>query len=252
MRDPFRYFDSSPEVIRLVVMMYIRYPLSLRQVEDILFGGASTSARDVRFWWNQFGPMFAAAIRKRRLHHRSFSRWRWPCDRYSSGSIERRICWRAVDHEGRGAWGLRVERRMRGCAEIPEACDEALLADAINGDRPASVVSIGDEVIGDAAIRSAVGGSTMARKFPQPFRRRRRCKVQGRRPYRNLQPPTHQSTTTSTTTVTSTTAISSNRTVLPPGRVASSWRPERPQTNTLRRPALVCLTMPAGSLTVKP
>ncbi len=37
MRNPFRYFNSSPEVIRLVVMMYIRYPLSLRQVEDVLF-----------------------------------------------------------------------------------------------------------------------------------------------------------------------------------------------------------------------
>ena len=31
--NPFRYFDSSPEVIRLVVMMYVRYPLSLRNVE---------------------------------------------------------------------------------------------------------------------------------------------------------------------------------------------------------------------------
>ncbi len=37
MRNPFRYFNSSPEVIRLVVMMYILYPLSLHQVEDILF-----------------------------------------------------------------------------------------------------------------------------------------------------------------------------------------------------------------------
>ena len=37
MRNPFRYFNSSPEVIRLTVMMYLRYPLSLRQVEDILF-----------------------------------------------------------------------------------------------------------------------------------------------------------------------------------------------------------------------
>ena len=36
MRNPFRYFNSSPEVIRLVVMMYIRYPLSLRQVEELL------------------------------------------------------------------------------------------------------------------------------------------------------------------------------------------------------------------------
>ena len=37
MRNPFRYFNSSPEVIRLVVMMHIRDPLSLRQVEDLLF-----------------------------------------------------------------------------------------------------------------------------------------------------------------------------------------------------------------------
>src|SRR6185437_15530652 len=36
MSNPFRYFDSSPEVIRLVVMMYVRYPLSLRNVEDLL------------------------------------------------------------------------------------------------------------------------------------------------------------------------------------------------------------------------
>jgi putative transposase len=37
MQNPFRCFNSSPEVIRLAVMMYIRYPLSLRQVEDLLF-----------------------------------------------------------------------------------------------------------------------------------------------------------------------------------------------------------------------
>ncbi len=37
MRNPYRCFNSSPEVIRLAVMMYIRYPLSLRQVEDLLF-----------------------------------------------------------------------------------------------------------------------------------------------------------------------------------------------------------------------
>ena len=37
MRNPFRYFNSSPEVIRLAVMMYVRFPLSLRQVEDLLF-----------------------------------------------------------------------------------------------------------------------------------------------------------------------------------------------------------------------
>ncbi len=35
--SPFRYFNSSSEVIRLVVMMYVRFPLSLRNIEDLLF-----------------------------------------------------------------------------------------------------------------------------------------------------------------------------------------------------------------------
>ena len=30
MQNLFRYFNSSPEVIRLTVMMYIWYPLSLK------------------------------------------------------------------------------------------------------------------------------------------------------------------------------------------------------------------------------
>jgi putative transposase len=72
MRNPFRCFNSSPEVIRLVVMMYIRYPLSLRQVEDILFErGINISHETVRLWWNRFGPMFAKEIRKRRIQARS-------------------------------------------------------------------------------------------------------------------------------------------------------------------------------------
>ena len=34
--SPFKYFKTSPEIIRLAVMMYIRFPLSLRNVEDML------------------------------------------------------------------------------------------------------------------------------------------------------------------------------------------------------------------------
>src|SRR5271168_4782470 len=68
MSNPFRYFNSSPEVIRLVVMMYVRYPLSLRNVEDLLAErGIDISHETVRFWWNRFGPMFAAEIRKRQI-----------------------------------------------------------------------------------------------------------------------------------------------------------------------------------------
>jgi putative transposase len=68
MKNPFRYFDSSPEVIRLVVQMYVRHPLSLRNVEDLLAErGIDICHETVRLWWNQFGPMFAAEIRGKRV-----------------------------------------------------------------------------------------------------------------------------------------------------------------------------------------
>ena len=61
----FRYFNSSPEAIRLVVMMYVRFPLSLRNVEDLLAErGIDICHETVRHWWNRFGPMFAADIRR--------------------------------------------------------------------------------------------------------------------------------------------------------------------------------------------
>jgi putative transposase len=61
MSNPFRYFNSSPEVIRLVVMMYVRYPLSLRNVEDLLAErGIDISHETVRFWWNRLAPCLPA------------------------------------------------------------------------------------------------------------------------------------------------------------------------------------------------
>ena len=32
----FRYFKTSPDIIRLAVMLYVRFPLSIRNVEDLL------------------------------------------------------------------------------------------------------------------------------------------------------------------------------------------------------------------------
>jgi hypothetical protein len=60
--------QTSPEIIRLAVMLYIRFPLPLRSVEDLLHErGIEISHETVRFWWNRFGPMFAAEIRRRRV-----------------------------------------------------------------------------------------------------------------------------------------------------------------------------------------
>ena len=64
--NPFRYFKTSPEIIRLAVMMYIRFPLSLRNVEDLLHErGVDICHETVRYWWNRFGPLFAREIRKK-------------------------------------------------------------------------------------------------------------------------------------------------------------------------------------------
>ena len=101
MRNPFRYFNSSPEVIRLVVMMYIRYPLSLRQVEGILFERDIDICHETaRFWWNWSGPMFAAEIRKQRTQkHRDHPQWRWHLDEaFVRINGETHYLWRAVDH----------------------------------------------------------------------------------------------------------------------------------------------------------
>ena len=62
-RSPFRYFKTSPEIIRLAVIMYVRFPLSLRNVEGLLHErDINISHEAVRFWWNRFGPLFAAEI----------------------------------------------------------------------------------------------------------------------------------------------------------------------------------------------
>jgi putative transposase len=67
-RSPFRYFKTSPEVIRLAVMRYVRSPLSLRNVEDLLHKRRiEVSHETVRFWWQRFGPMFASEIRQKRV-----------------------------------------------------------------------------------------------------------------------------------------------------------------------------------------
>ena len=102
-KSPFRYFNSSPEIIRLVVMMYVRYPLSLRNVEDLLFErGIDICHETVRFWWNRFGPLFASQIRRRRVSQFvGYRHWRWHVDEvFVKINGERHYLWRAVDHEG--------------------------------------------------------------------------------------------------------------------------------------------------------
>ncbi|MEP0141415.1 IS6 family transposase [Tateyamaria sp.] len=98
----FKYFKTNPEIIRLAVMLYVRFPLSLRNVEDLLYErGIDVRHETVRYWWNRFGPVFAAEIRKRRIDGMKSSKWRWHLDEmFVKINGERHYLWRAVDHEG--------------------------------------------------------------------------------------------------------------------------------------------------------
>lgn len=83
--------------------MYVRFPLSLRNVEDLLFErGIDLSHETIRFWWNRFGPMFAGEVRRRRVSYmRGFRHWRWHLDEvFVKINGETHYLWRAVDHEG--------------------------------------------------------------------------------------------------------------------------------------------------------
>ena len=176
MHNPFRYFNSSPEVIRLAVMMYIRYPLSLRQVEDLLFErGIDICHETVRFWWNRFGPLFAAEIRTRRVHHGSYSNWRWHLDEvFVRINGKTHYLWRAVDHEGEVLEVLVTKRRDR------KAALEFLKRTVKRYGRPASMVT--DRLPSYRAAMKVIGNegyqetgrwlNNRAEHSHQPFRRR--------------------------------------------------------------------------------
>jgi len=117
--SPFRGFHSSPEVIRIVVLLYVRFPLSLRNVEDLLFErGIDLCHETVRFWWNRFGPMFAADIRRQRVSRmRGFRHWRWHVDEvYVRINGEMHYLWRAVDHEGETLESFVTKKRDKSAA----------------------------------------------------------------------------------------------------------------------------------------
>ena len=184
--SPFRYFNSSPEVIRLVVMMYVKYPLSLRNVEDLLFErGIDICHETVRLWWNRFGPMFAAEIRRRRVKHmRGFHHWRWHLDEvFVKINGERHYLWRAVDHEGEVLESYVTKKRDKAAALefLKKALKrhgraEKIVTDGLRS-YPAAMRDMGN------LDRRAMGRwlNNRAENSHLPFRRRERAMLRFRR-----------------------------------------------------------------------
>ncbi len=180
MRNPFRYFKTSPEVIRLAVMMYIRFPLSLRQVEDLLNErGIDICHETVRVWWNRFGPMFAAEIRKKRSSTmRAHIQWRWHLDEvFVRINGETYYLWRAVDHEGEVLEVFVTKKRDRKAALrfLKRTMKRYGRPKVIVTDRLCSYRAAMREIGNEARQETGRWLNNRAENSHQPFRRRERA-----------------------------------------------------------------------------
>ncbi|MCG7519846.1 hypothetical protein MHN28_09280 [Ruegeria sp. Ofav3-42] len=81
-RSPFKWFKTSPEVVRLAVILSVRFLSSLRNVDDMLHDRrVEVSHETVRFWWYRFGPVFAPEIRRKRVQRmRAYSKSKWSAE----------------------------------------------------------------------------------------------------------------------------------------------------------------------------
>ena len=98
-RDLFCYFKTSPDIAQLAVIVYVRFSLSLRNVEDLLHErGVDVCHESVRLWVDRFGPMLAGEIRIRRASFmRQTPQWQWHLDEvFVKIGGETHYLWRAV------------------------------------------------------------------------------------------------------------------------------------------------------------
>ena len=184
--SPFRYFHSSPELIRQVVMLYIRFPLSLRNVEDLLFErGYDLCHETVRLWWNRFGPIFAGENRRRRVSAvRGFGQWRWHWDEmYVKLNGEMVYLWRAVDHEGEvfESYVTQTRDKQAALAFIKKALKRHGSPDTIVTDGLKSYGAVMREI--GNADRHEVGrwANNRVENSHQPLHRRERAMLRFRR-----------------------------------------------------------------------
>jgi putative transposase len=182
----FRDFKTSPEIIRLAVMMYVRYPLSLRNVEDLLHErGTDITHETVRFWWNRFGTIFAAEIRRNRVQAmQHFQHRRWHLNEvFVKINGVKHYLWRAVDHEGEVLESFVTKRRDKKAALrfLRKSLRRHGVAETIVTDR---LASYGAALKALGAIDNREVGrwlNNRAEDSHQPFRRRERAMLRFRR-----------------------------------------------------------------------
>ena len=174
-RDPlYRRHRYPAEIIAHAVWLYLRFPLSLRIVEDMLAArGIIVSHQTVRLWVEKFGRNFANEIR-----HRSSGRLgdKWHLDEVVvSIRGKKHWLWRAVDHDG---FVLEILVQSRRNAEAAKR----LMRKLLKGQRRAPRGMITDklrsygaakrEIMPGVEHRSHKGLNNRAENSHQPTRRR--------------------------------------------------------------------------------
>ena len=91
-------YRFPPDIIQQAILLYLRFSLSFRDVEDLLAErGVTVSYETIRRWVNHFGPLIATDLRKRRAKPHTT----WRLDEVYLKIDGRQVClWRAVDAEG--------------------------------------------------------------------------------------------------------------------------------------------------------
>ena len=61
----FCYFKTSPQIIQLTEMLYVRFPISLRNVEELLHARREdVSYYSIRYWRHSLGSQCVSEIKK--------------------------------------------------------------------------------------------------------------------------------------------------------------------------------------------
>jgi putative transposase len=169
-------FQFPPTVIQHAVWLYLRFNLSLRDVEDLLAErGLDVSYETVRRWVARFGTAYAKRLRERRP--RPDDRWHLD-EMFVSIGGRRMYLWRAVDAEGEVLDILVQPRRdkraamklLRRLLKRQGAVPSTVTTDKLGSYR-AALRDLG------LANRQVTGGrsNNRAENSHQPVRRRERC-----------------------------------------------------------------------------
>ncbi|ACM39802.1 MULTISPECIES: IS6 family transposase [Rhizobium/Agrobacterium group] len=188
-RDPlYRRHRFPAEVIAHVVWLYLRFPLSLRMVEDLLAArGIIVSHQTVRLWAEKFGRRFANEIR-RRSAGKLGDKWYLDEVVISIGG-KKHWLWRAVDQDG---FVLDVLVQSRPNTKAAKRLIRKLLKGQGQAPRVMMIDKLGSygaakrDIMPGVEHRSHKGLNNRAENSHQPTRRRERI-MKGFKSARHLQ-----------------------------------------------------------------